>query len=136
MEMEKLTLSHFCILDTQQNLPETPQSIAKSVSTVDHKCLFSTDALFWKTSHVIVPAPLGSHKWSLFTGPWKSADGVTVNLYNISPALWGQSGSQIGRIGVITHELGHFMGAPDMYDTDGGKNRQSTWLKQLHVPQN
>lgn len=61
-----------------------------------------------------------SHKWSLSTGPWRSADGVTVNLYNISPALWGQSGSEIGRIGVIAHELGHFMGAPDMYDTDGG----------------
>jgi hypothetical protein len=65
----------------------------------------------------------GSHKWSLFSapGPWQSQDGVTVDLYNISPALWGQSGSNIGRIGVIVHELGHYMGAPDMYDTDGGK---------------
>jgi M6 family metalloprotease-like protein len=76
---------------------------------------------FWVDVSCSFPAFQGSHKWTLFTGPWTSADGVTVDLYNISPALWGQSGSAIGRIGVIVHELGHFMGAPDMYDTDGSK---------------
>lgn len=67
----------------------------------------------------------GSHKWTLSAaqgkGPWVSADGVKVDLYNISPSMFGQSGTNIGRIGTISHELGHFMGAPDMYDTNGGE---------------
>ena len=65
---------------------------------------------------------LGSHQWSLWSspGPWKSSDGVTVDMYTVNPAMWGASGSSIGRIGVICHEMGHYMGAADMYDTDGG----------------
>jgi M6 family metalloprotease-like protein len=58
-----------------------------------------------------------SHKWTLFGG-WIGSEGVRVSDYNISPALWGRSGSAIGRIGVICHELGHFFGLPDLYDTD------------------
>lgn len=60
-----------------------------------------------------------SHKW---TAPrrlrWKSSEGVTVNKYHISPGIWGSSGSGIGRIGVICHELGHFLGLLDLYDID------------------
>jgi M6 family metalloprotease-like protein len=58
-----------------------------------------------------------SHRWSLGS-PWVSAEGVMVSAYHISPGLWGTSGSQIGRIGVISHETGHFFGLPDLYDTD------------------
>jgi M6 family metalloprotease-like protein len=47
-----------------------------------------------------------SHKWEL-SPTWTSAEGVSVSSYHISPAVWGTSGSSIGRIGVIAHEIGH-----------------------------
>jgi len=61
-----------------------------------------------------------SHRWAIQNPAWVSAEGVVVSSYHISPAVWGTSGSDIGRIGVIAHETGHFFGLPDLYDTDGG----------------
>ncbi len=59
-----------------------------------------------------------SHKWQFST--WTSSEGVKVSKYNINPSLWGTSGGKIGRIGVICHELGHYLGLPDLYDGSGG----------------
>jgi len=60
-----------------------------------------------------------SHRWSI-SPDWVSNEGVRVRDYHVSPGLWGTSGSAPGRIGVIAHETGHFIGLPDLYDTDGG----------------
>ena len=57
-----------------------------------------------------------SHKWQIPT--WTSSEGVRVSKYHISPAVWGTSGTAIGRIGVVAHETGHFLDRPDLYDTD------------------
>jgi M6 family metalloprotease-like protein len=61
-----------------------------------------------------------SHKWGLYEEPFVSQSGVEVVEYHISPSLWHRMGISIGRIGVIAHETGHFLGVPDLYDTDGG----------------
>lgn len=45
-------------------------------------------------------------------------DGINITKYSCSPELRGSSGSNITRIGVVCHELGHVFGAPDFYDTD------------------
>lgn len=66
-----------------------------------------------------------SHKWEIPV--WTSAEGVKVGDYNISPGLWSTSGSAPGRIGVVCHELGHFFGLPDLYDTDGSSQGIGNW---------
>jgi hypothetical protein len=50
-----------------------------------------------------------SHKWALST-PFVSKDEVQVREYHISPAMWGVAGTTMGRLGVIAHEAGHFLG--------------------------
>ena len=61
-----------------------------------------------------------SHKWKLKPGDWASLKtGVTVSEYHVSPALHGICGNEIGRIGTIAHELGHFLSLPDVYGGGG-----------------
>ncbi len=68
-----------------------------------------------------------SVKWSLFQlpgGSFTSADvnrnGVNVKVsdWHTEAALWGTTGTDLLRIGVVAHETGHFFGLPDLYDTD------------------
>jgi M6 family metalloprotease-like protein len=61
-----------------------------------------------------------SHSWELSSAGFSNAqctfDGVRVDSYTAQPEKG--SSSSISTIGVMCHEFGHNMGAPDFYDTD------------------
>jgi M6 family metalloprotease-like protein/uncharacterized repeat protein (TIGR02543 family) len=57
-----------------------------------------------------------AHAWSLASSVLK--DGVYLQRYSCSAELRSNTGSTITAIGVICHEFGHVLGAPDYYDTD------------------
>lgn len=61
-----------------------------------------------------------SHAWSI--SPALYYNNTSISRYACSPELRGNAESNptrnITRIGVIGHEFGHILGAPDYYDTD------------------
>ncbi len=57
-----------------------------------------------------------SHAWSIDPVQYNN---VWINRYACSPELRGNSGANLTHIGVIAHEFGHILGAPDFYDTGG-----------------
>ena len=63
-----------------------------------------------------------AHAWNLETPVVK--DGKIISKYSCSCELAGNSGSITSPIGVICHEFGHVLGAPDFYDTDYDTNGQ------------
>ena len=56
-----------------------------------------------------------SHKSTI---PDLTLDGKKISAYSCSPELRHSWGSDITGIGVICHEMGHVLGAPDFYDTN------------------
>lgn len=56
-----------------------------------------------------------AHAWSIST---VVKDGKSISKYSCSAELRGNSGTTITAIGVICHEFGHVLGAPDYYDTN------------------
>ncbi len=54
--------------------------------------------------------------------PPLTLDGKVISDYACSCELRGTSGTGITRIGVISHELGHLLGAMDFYDTNYATN--------------
>ena len=61
------------------------------------------------------PDCIWSHAWSITP---VSCDGKVISRYSCSPELRASSGTGLARIGVICHEFGHILGAPDFYDTN------------------
>lgn len=56
-----------------------------------------------------------AHAWQITP---VTKDGKTISKYSCSAELRGSSGTTITSIGVICHEFGHVLGAPDYYDTN------------------
>ncbi|MDA3866746.1 MAG: M6 family metalloprotease domain-containing protein [Salinivirgaceae bacterium] len=56
-----------------------------------------------------------AHAWTI---PTVTLDGKTLSRYSCSAELRGSSGTNITYIGVICHEFGHVLSAPDYYDTN------------------
>lgn len=70
-----------------------------------------------------------SHKYILPSlSQWHSREGYQVISYSVSPSLFGTSGKEMGRIGVIAHEIGHILGAPDLYGGNMGNGLGSFGL--------
>jgi M6 family metalloprotease-like protein len=62
------------------------------------------------------PTDIWSHSSSLmYSGYEVEYDGVIVNAYTSQPEIYS---GNISTIGVMCHEFGHNLGAPDFYDTD------------------
>jgi M6 family metalloprotease-like protein len=73
-----------------------------------------------------------AHKWGL--SPSVQLDGVWISTYSCSAELRGNSGTGLSRIGVICHEFGHVLGAPDYYDTNygtGGSYTGTGWWDMM-----
>ena len=66
-----------------------------------------------------------SHSWDLtsaqFTAAQRTFDGVLVDAYTTMPE---RNSTGMGTIGVMCHEFGHNLGAPDFYDIDYSTNGQ------------
>jgi immune inhibitor A len=64
-----------------------------------------------------------SHSWALATA--RHYDGVTISQYTMEPEE--QASLQPVRVGVFSHEYGHFLGLPDLYDTDYSSAGVGRW---------
>mmetsp|Transcript_18015 Transcript_18015/g.39384 ORF Transcript_18015/g.39384 Transcript_18015/m.39384 type:complete len:1059 (-) Transcript_18015:148-3324(-) len=83
-----------------------------------------------------------SHEWEM--NKWTSWDGVSVTDYPLNSVFYSDCGSDLTRLGPISHELYHFLGLPDLYDSEGGNGAGNfalmahTWgwdENQLNPPQ-
>lgn len=104
--------------------------VAEAINLADpavNYALYDNDGDNWVDGVYIIYAGYGeeagastdaiwAHAWSLSSAVQK--DGVYLQRYSCSAELRGSSGTSITNIGVICHEFGHVLGAPDYYDTD------------------
>ncbi len=64
-----------------------------------------------------------SHQWSLRST--LTLDGVNISAYTTEPEE--DLGSGLTTMGVYAHEYGHFLGLPDLYDTDYSSSGCGRW---------
>lgn len=64
-----------------------------------------------------------SHKWSLYST--LNLDGVNLHDYSMEPEEY--QGVGIMSMGVFAHEYGHYLGLPDLYDTDYSSAGVGDW---------
>ena len=77
-----------------------------------------------------------SHRWT-YSGSWGSAymtndtaasgQMIRVNDYIIQPAVSAGGSNTMIEIGVFSHEFGHALGLPDLYDTDYSSDGVGSW---------
>ena len=75
-----------------------------------------------------------SHRSSLWGGSARSYDGVNISNYCINPSKRDFGGITQVRIGVVTHEFGHILGLPDLYDTDQSSEGAGNWCLMAGGP--
>jgi M6 family metalloprotease-like protein len=71
-----------------------------------------------------------SHRWTLWNGNDRFYDGVSIRNYCINPSkrdFNDNNGTTQVRIGVVSHEFGHVLGLPDLYDTDDASEGAGNW---------
>ena len=68
-----------------------------------------------------------SHKWQMPNVVWK--DGVRLYEYNMDPETY--KGGLVN-MGVFSHEFGHTLGLPDLYDTDYETEGLGDWSIMAH----
>ncbi len=64
-----------------------------------------------------------SHKWQLAST--LNLDGVQASAYTMEPEEY--MGQGLITMGVFAHEYGHFLGLPDLYDTDYSSSGVGVW---------
>jgi M6 family metalloprotease-like protein len=69
---------------------------------------------------------IASHARSAIGLDWESSTGYSLGSFVVAPQMRGVQNANINKIGVITHELIHLFGMPDLYDTDGPLNQVGT----------
>lgn len=76
-----------------------------------------------------------SHRSSVWGSNARTYDGVSITDYCINPAKrnFGGGTTQV-RIGVATHEFGHILGLPDLYDTDQVSEGAGNWCLMAGGP--
>lgn len=64
-----------------------------------------------------------SHTIQAFSQNYVTSTGYSIGPYTVASVLRGTCGGEIARLGVVTHELVHTWGVPDLYDTTSEEPR-------------